>query len=138
MTQPRTDEHGDRHHVCELCGVERHEDEIMFRGMPADTPICIDCEPDGDDQFTEHQRWRMTPRHEMKCSICSSWVDIDKIVSRGVLAICTGCDGYENGDRYHVCELCGLERHEDEIVFRGEPADTPICIDCESYGDDNR
>ena len=28
----------------------------------------------------------------MKCSICSSWVDINKIVSRGDLAICTGCE----------------------------------------------
>ena len=46
----RTDEHGDRYHVCELCGLERHEDEIVFRGMPAVHPICIDCEPEGDDR----------------------------------------------------------------------------------------
>ena len=45
---------------------------------------------------------------------------------------------YENGDRFYVCEGCGLELHEDLIVFRGMPSVHPVCTDCEPEGDDQR
>ena len=42
-------EHGDVT-VCERCGCLVDTDLIVWRGEPANTPICTDCEPDGDDQ----------------------------------------------------------------------------------------
>ena len=76
---------------------------------------------------------------------------------RETLAIvrATGCQTYaehqaekqtsledENGDRFYVCVLCGLERHSDYIVlrvFRSIPASVhPVCTDCEPEGDDQR
>ena len=68
----------------------------------------------------------------MKCISCG--VEIaDTRASTHESEYCS--DACENG-LVTVCEVCGCLVETDDIVWRGEPADTPICTDCEPEGDE--